>query len=201
MQIVVAPASRASLVAVTVSWVEPECEIVIATMSGPVSEALIAWTCESTTTLDSTPMRRQPVIGVLGDRSGAADAVELDAARLADRGDRVLHRALVEHLHRVVQRLQIAAEDLLDHRPGVVGARQILVDELHRLHQIARQRDLDLLEAARTEQAAERDHAAFARFRPFGHLRHRHVHDLGRMGEEDVGNARSRRRQRRAQRR
>ena len=58
MQIVVAPASCASRVAVTVSCVEPECEIVMVATSGPVSEALIAWTCESTTTLDSTPMRK-----------------------------------------------------------------------------------------------------------------------------------------------
>ncbi|MGF7050959.1 hypothetical protein GGC47_000119 [Bosea sp. OAE752] len=70
-----------------------------------------------------------------------------------------------------MQRLQIAAEDLLDHRPGIVGAGEILVDELHRLHQVARQCDLNLLEAARAELAAERDHAALARLRPFGHFR------------------------------
>ncbi|WP_248311137.1 hypothetical protein [Bosea sp. UNC402CLCol] len=74
----------------------------------------------------------------------------------------------------VIASVQIAAEDLLDHRPGVVRAGEILVDELHRLHEIARQCDLDLLEAARAELAAERDHAALARLRPFGHLRDRH---------------------------
>jgi hypothetical protein len=57
MQIVVAPASLASFVAVTVSRVLPEWEMVMTATSGSVSEALIAWTCESTTTLASTPVR------------------------------------------------------------------------------------------------------------------------------------------------
>ncbi|MOA50165.1 hypothetical protein D3C78_1731510 [compost metagenome] len=57
MHSVVAPASLARRVASTVSCVLPECEMVSVTTPGPVSAALIACTCESTTTFTSRPMR------------------------------------------------------------------------------------------------------------------------------------------------
>ena len=55
-----------------------------------------------------------------------------------------------------------AVEDFRRGRADVVVAGKILVDELHGLDQIARQRNLELLKTARADLLAEADDAAFA---------------------------------------
>src|SRR5690606_30968610 len=106
-----------------------------------------------------------------------------------------------ERLLRVLQGLQVRLEDLVDDSLDGVRLREILVDELHRLHELAGERDLDLLEAARTEHLAEADDAALAGAGTLGHLRHRHVDDVAGVIPDEIGDARRRRRQVRPQHR
>ena len=80
-------------------------------------------------------------------------------------------------------------EDLLDDRCGIVVGKQVFVDELHGLDEIAGQGDLQLLEAAGAELLAEPDDAAFAGIGGFGHFGDRHMDDIGRTACNEIGNA------------
>ena len=63
------------------------------------------------------------------------------------------------------------------------------MDELHRLDDLLRQGDLDLLEPGRAEVLAQANDAAFARSRSLGYLADRHVHDFARILRDEIGDA------------
>src|SRR5262245_7781648 len=141
------------------------------------------------------PETEEAVVGILGDRCGAADAIDLDPCGGQDELDGACHFAPIQDLERILQRLQVALEDLVDHGRQVVAPFEILVDELNRLHQVACQCELHLLETACADLLAQSDYAALARLRPLCDFRHRHVYDLRRMRDDEVGNSRGRGRQ------
>jgi len=77
---------------------------------------------------------------------------------------------------------------------GVVGLLNIskprgniLLDELDRLHQVARQGHLDLLEAPCAQLLAEAHHAAFAGTGALGNFGHRHMHHVGGVLGDEIG--------------
>ncbi|MCY1232728.1 hypothetical protein D9M72_452370 [compost metagenome] len=135
------------------------------------------------------PDPQHAVLRILGDRRRAANAIDLDAFGRPEQCNRALDRGHVEHGAGVMQRLDVALEDLAhDRRAGVAGL-EVFVDDLDPLHQFLRQQDLQLLEARRAQALAETDHAALARIGALGHFADRHMDHGLRIPGHEIGNA------------
>lgn len=80
---------------------------------------------------------------------------------------------------RVRQRGGVGGKDAVAHLLDAVALVQILLDELHRLDQVARQQDLELLEAAGAEPPAYSHNTAFAGHGLLGELGNRHADQVG----------------------
>ena len=80
-------------------------------------------------------------------------------------------------------------KDLAADRVHIVVAPDILVDELHRLDDLAREAELQMLEARQADAAAEIDDAALAHPDRFGKFGDRHADDLFGLRQDMVGDA------------
>ncbi|MNL24898.1 hypothetical protein D3C87_1463500 [compost metagenome] len=135
------------------------------------------------------PDAQHAVVRVMGDDRRAADAVDLHAARAADQLHGGGQRRHVQHRFGLLQGLDIAVENLADDLRWRVLRGQVFMDVLHRLHDLLRQRDLQLLEAGGAQQLAEAHHAAVAGLGALGDLADRHVDHFRRMAYDEFADA------------
>ena len=97
---------------------------------------------------------QQPIAEILGDRRGASDAVHLAAPGAPENPDCLLERLLRQQLSRFGERRDVRREDALAGLAEAVALGQVLLDQPHRLDEIASEKDLQLLEALDAEALA-----------------------------------------------
>ncbi|WP_172716860.1 MULTISPECIES: hypothetical protein [Neorhizobium] len=71
---------------------------------------------------------------------------------MADRLARPRHPGYIKRFLGITEGLQVRLKDFLDHGGRIVLGCQVFMDELHRLNQIAGERDLDLLKTPPAER-------------------------------------------------
>lgn len=125
------------------------------------------------------------IVRVVGNDGRTADAVDLDPARTANQIHCRGQRLDVQHRFGLLQRLDVAMKDLADHLCRRILRSQIFVDVLHRLHDLLRQRDFQLLKTRRAQQFAKTHHTAFAALGALGDFTDRHVDDICWMTDDE----------------
>ena len=126
---------------------------------------------------------------VLRDRGGRANAINLDALGGAHGIHGFAQRHRIEHRERIAQGLDAGMEDLAADGVHVVGAVEILMNELDRLDDFLREAELHLLETGQSDAAAEIDDAALADFRGFGQFGDGHADDVARPLQDELGDS------------
>src|SRR5690606_16186689 len=116
--------------------------LVMASVRKRVSRAMVCSSTSAKGWIGALPKLVMQVVRVLGDGGRAADAVDLDAARLREQPHGLFQGLRVEHRGGFLQGLDIALEDLAHHRAGAVLGRKVFVDVLHWPDDFLRQGDL-----------------------------------------------------------
>ena len=141
--------------------------------------------------LDREPDPQEAAGRIRRDRERRSDGEERERARAFDGFDGARERTGVEQAKRVLERLDVAGEDLPRHRRRVarVLGTDVGVEDERRLRQVAREGKLQRLVALATDGLAEAHDGAFGHLRKRGEIGDGQVYHLLWLLHDDVRHA------------